>query len=277
MAQTTFPPLPLAGWQATRDTIQTYAQVLGKVRRAMAPRQKHWGHISLQVTATGLTTGPMPAGDQVVEMVLDFTAHTLTIATSKGERLQMDLRGQSPKEFCETALAALDAIGIRPDIDQSKFASEVPGTYDKQAVETFWQALTQIDAVFKQFKGELRQETGPVQLWPHHFDLAMLWFSGRLVAGEEPSDEEKADEQMNFGFSTGDGGIPDPYFYITAYPWPDGMAEAALPAGAGWNSAGWQGALLRYETLVEQDNPKVFLLSFLKAAQEAGGGRMKSW
>src|SRR5688572_10225151 len=115
MAQSTFPALPLSDWRPTRDTIQTYAQLLGKVRRAMSPRQKHWGHISLQTSAAGLTTGPMPAGDQVFEMVLDCTMHTLTIITSGGERLQMDLRGQSPKEFCETALAALDAIGIRPD------------------------------------------------------------------------------------------------------------------------------------------------------------------
>jgi hypothetical protein len=275
MAQAVFPPLPLADWRPTRDTIQTYAQVLGKVRGAMAPKQKHWGHVSLQVTAVGLTTGPMAAGDQVVEMVLDCTAHTLTISTSKGERLQMDLRGQSTKEFCETALAALEAIGVRPDIDQSKFASETPGTYDKQAVETFWQALTQVDGVFKQFKGELREETGPVQLWPHHFDLAMLWFSGRLVPGEDAADEEKADEQMNFGFSTGDEGIADPYFYATAYPWPAGMMEGTLPAGASWNEQGWRGGLLRYEVLLEQDNPKEYLLSFLQAVQAAGSGRMR--
>lgn len=275
MVQSTFPPLTLADWRPTRDTIQTYAQVLGKVRGAMAPRQKHWGHVSLHTTATGLTTGPMAAGNQVFEMVLDCTAHTLTISTSKGERLQMDLRGQSPKEFCETALAALDAIGIRPDIDQSKFASETPGTYEKQAVETFWQALTQVDAVLKQFKGELRQETGPVQLWPHHFDIALLWFSGRLVSGEDAADEESADEQMNFGFSTGDSGIPNPYFYATAYPWPEGITEAALPAGASWHTEGWKGALLMYDALLEQENPKEYLLSFLRAAQGAGSGRMR--
>lgn len=275
MAQSTFPPLPLADWRPTRDTIQTYAQVLGQVRRALAPPQKHWWHISLHTTATGLTTGTIPAGDQVFDMTLDCTAHTLTISTSKGERLQMDLRGQSPKEFCETALAALDAIGVRPDIDQSKFASETPGTYDKQAVETFWQALTQVDAVLKQFKGELRQETGPVQLWPHHFDLALLWFSGRLVPGEDPADEESADEQMNFGFSTGDEGIPDPYFYATAYPWPDGITEADLPAGASWHTEGWRGGLLMYEVLLAQENPKEYLLSFLRAAHEAGSGRMR--
>jgi hypothetical protein len=114
-----------------------------------------------------------------------------------------------------------------------------------------------------------------VQLWPHHFDLALLWFSGRLVPGQEAADEESADEQMNFGFSTGDEGIANPYFYATAYPWPEGMAEGVLPAGASWNEQGWRGALLMYDVLVEQENPKEYLLSFLRAAQAAGSGRMK--
>jgi hypothetical protein len=49
-------------------------------------------------------------------------------------------------------------------------------------VERYWQALAQIDILLKQFRGELREETSPVQLWPHHFDLSLVWFSGRRAA-----------------------------------------------------------------------------------------------
>lgn len=41
MKHTRFPPLALADWQETRDTIHQYARVLGKIRQALAPRQKH--------------------------------------------------------------------------------------------------------------------------------------------------------------------------------------------------------------------------------------------
>ncbi len=119
MTQFNFPPLPLTEWKATRDTITAYAQVLGKVRRAMTPKQKHW------------------------------------------------------------------------------------------------------------------------------------W----LIPDQDPDNEEYADEQMNFGFSTGDEGTPDAYFYVTAYPTPDEFAAQPLPAAARWQTEGYTGAILPYQALIESNPP----------------------
>ena len=132
-----------------------------------------------------------------------------------------------------------------------------------------------MDAVFKRFKGTLREETGPVQLFPHHFDLSMNWFSGRLVPGVDPADEESADEQMNFGFVTGDEGIPDSYFYATAYPQPEGLTDQPLPDGAVWQTEGFNGAVMMYETVVAASDPEGLLLQFLQAAQRAGSALMR--
>jgi hypothetical protein len=117
--------------------------------------------------------------------------------------------------------------------------------------------------------------TGPVQLWPHHFDLAMVWFSGRTVPGVDTADEETAEEQMNFGFSTGDDGISDPYFYITAYPLPAELVKTPLPPNAVWHTHGWSGAIMPYAALVEADRPEEILLGFLKQVQAAGARLMK--
>ena len=84
-------------------------------------------------------------------------------------------------------MAHLKKMGIEPEFDQSSFESDEPGTYEKTAVATFWQAMSQIDAAFKQFRHGFRQESSPVQLWPHHFDLAVVWFSGRLVPDQDPA------------------------------------------------------------------------------------------
>jgi hypothetical protein len=275
MTKNNFPPLSLAEWRPTLNTLQMYLKVMGKVRRALTPRHKHWWHISLYVNATGLTTSPIPAGAITFEMLLDLTTHKLVIATSSGEQWQKPIYGQSPAAFCDEVLAALAGMGVTPDIDRALFSDATPGVYDKQAVERYWQAISQIDAIFKQFKGELRQETGPVQLWPHHADLALLWFSGRLVPGVDPADEENADEQMNFGFSSGDDSIPNPYFYVTAYPRPDGLTDTPLPAEAYWHTQGFTGAILMYEALVTPGDPKEKLLTFLRAAQQAGAKLMK--
>ena len=79
---------------------------------------------------------------------------------------------------------------------------------------------------------------------------------------------------MNFGFEPGDAGIPEPYFYVTAYPKPDGFAGSPLPAGATWQTKGWTGAVLRYAELLKQDDPTGQLLAFLTPAHEAGSKQM---
>ena len=79
-----FPDLTLANWQASRDAIHIYSRLLGKVRQAKTPRQKHWWHVSLQLTATGLTTTPIPAGTKTFELVLDLMAHQVVLSSSHG-------------------------------------------------------------------------------------------------------------------------------------------------------------------------------------------------
>lgn len=265
-----FPPLPLVTWQPTRDSLHTCTRFLGKIRQSLAPPQKHWWHASLRVAARGLTTTPMPANGLVFEMLLDLTAHQLEVTSSQGHRAILALPGHSPATFYAETMAILAGMGIYPEVDRTAFAAEMVGGYQATAVVSFWTLLTQIDAIFKEFKAVFRGESSPVQFWPHHFDLAFLWFSGRLVPGQDPNDPEYADEQMNFGFVTGDESIPEPYFYATAYPTPNAFTAAELPDGAYWKMGGWKGAVLPYGELAGRENAKALLLDFLRAAHAAG-------
>lgn len=269
-----FPPLPLAEWRATRDVIQGYTQVVGKIRRAMSPHQRHWFHVNLRAAGLGLTTTPIRSGNITFELLLDFSGHQLVISTSQGGWAEIDLDGHSAREFYDDIVQALDDLDISVTIDRNQF-SDVDGTYDPDMAEDYWQALSQIDMVFKEFLGQIRGRKGPVSLWPHHLDLAGLWFTGRLIPGKDPDNEEESDEQMNFGFSTGDEGISDAYFYITAYPWPAGLETTELPAPARWHTEGWNGAVMMYADLIKAENPRDTLLDFLKTVQSAGAARMQ--
>lgn len=88
----------------------------------------------------------------------------------------------------------------------------------------------------------------------------MNWFSGRLVPGVDPMNEESADELMNFGFITGDGSNPDAYFFATAYPVPNHWAELPLPDGAYWHTMGWIGAVLPNATVTVTYSPFELLI-----------------
>ena len=274
MTSDLFPPLALADWKPTRDTLHGYARLLGAIRAALTPRHKHWWHITLRTAASGYTTTPIPGPNMTFELLLDLVFHQLVITTSHGERWATRLHGQALASLADEVVAMLARLGIDPGIDRSKFSNATPGRYDLPAVTRYWRATTQIDTVLKRFKHSLRQETSPVQCFPHHFDLAVNWFSGRLLPGIDPADEENADEQMNFGFATGDDGIPDPYFYITTYQEPDGLARTPLPPGATWITDSFRGALLPYETLRQAPDPQAGLFEFFSTVQRAGARLM---
>lgn len=270
-----FPPLPLAAWQATRATLHGYINVLGDARGALSPRQKHSQHRSLRVAAAGLTTTAIPYGALTFELLLDLSRHQVVVTTSRGERLAQPVRGQTAAAFYDQVTGALRLLGVEAPVARDKFAQLPAGEYDPAAVERFWLALTQIEGLIRRFKGELRGETGDVQFWPHGLDLAMLWFSGRLIPGKDPNSPRDADEQMNFGFSTGDAGLPEPYFYATAYPLPAALPGLALPEGVYWHHRGWQGAVLPYAALVEDPDPGERLIGYWRVVQKAGMGLMR--
>ncbi|MCU7855219.1 MAG: hypothetical protein KZQ79_05925, partial [Candidatus Thiodiazotropha sp. (ex Lucinoma borealis)] len=192
------PSLTLADWQPSRDTLHQFARITGKLRGHYMPKSKHWWHITLNASAHGLTTTPFPIAGQNLELILDLSAHRLTLCSSNGWSCSMPLIGQSTAGLCHWISESLLTVGV--ELEEGlliAFDSDEILPYDIEAISRFRQAINWVDAVFKAFKGRLREETGPVQIFPHHLDLSMNWFSGRLVPGIDPADEERADEQLN--------------------------------------------------------------------------------
>ena len=270
------PPLKLADWKSTRDTLHQYARITGKIRSQYMPKSKHWWHVTLSVTTRGLTTTPFPIAGQQLELTLDLATHHLIIDSADGWRTALPLAGQSAAALCRQSAAVLAAanIDLEPDL-LAAFNGEEILSYDVQAIDRFRRIINWVDSVFKDFKGGLREETSPVQIFPHHMDLSMNWFSGRLVPDVDPMNEENADEQMNFGFVTGDSSIPDAYFYVTAYPAPDNWMELALPEGAYWHTEGWSGTILPYTAVLEAERPSERLIEYLQTLQTHGSTLMR--
>ena len=82
---TRWPALQLAAWQDTRDTLQLYTQVVGKIRMANTPLLNHWWNVPLLPTARGLTTSlmPHPTGP-FFQVDFDFVASRLDVVTAEG-------------------------------------------------------------------------------------------------------------------------------------------------------------------------------------------------
>ena len=100
-----------------------------------------------------------------------------------------------------------------------------------------------------------------VRCWPHHFDLATLISLPGNPAGRT----------VGAGLSPGDDSYPEPYYYVTPYPYPPSRTQPGLPAGR-WHTAGWFGAVLRgsdFAPLPGADAQQSRVKGFLEAAVAA--------
>jgi len=68
----TWPRLPLEAWNETYATLHLWTQIVGKVRMVQSPWVNHGWHVTLYVTARGLTTSPIPHGSRTFQIDFDF-------------------------------------------------------------------------------------------------------------------------------------------------------------------------------------------------------------
>jgi len=284
---TAWPELPYTDWEPTKQTLHRYAQIVGKVRMALVPPRNHWWHVTLYVSARGLTTGSMPYGDRAVEVELDLVEHRLAVRASDGRGAGFALQHRPAcAHFYADLFAALADVGIAAQIDPRPFdLGDSPpfpddtehDSYDADAVERFGQILRQTDAVLARFRSGFAGKASPTQLFWHSFDLAHARFSGRrapAIPGADPvTAEAYSHEVIAFGWWPGDDRrTPYPAFYSYTAPEPDGLREHALaPGGAAWQDTGNGSlAILPYDAVREAADPGADLLAFFESAYAAG-------
>jgi hypothetical protein len=265
----TFPPL--TGWEATRDTLHGYARAVGLIPRAHAIPHPRWWHISLKVQPDGLTTDNMALPDGgIFSLKMDLLRHRVLLLTSRGEVTELDMRaGLSPAQFRYRLLEAVAGLGLQGKYTLKKEDDQAPATYDPDAAHSFFNLLVQLDRIFQLQRARLDGERGPVQLWPHGFDLAFEWFGTRQIVISEHGESQSSQSQLNLGFSPGDASHPEPYFYSN--PWPfeaDYLLDKPLPEGARWFTGSWQGSILPYSLLVGDDQAEQRLLTYAQVVYQ---------
>src|SRR5258706_7868787 len=253
---TDWPALPLADWIETRDTLQLWLQIVGKVRLRLTPPINHSWHSTFYLTARGLTTSPIPHGTRSFHIDLDFVDHRLIIATTDGVSGGFALEPQSVAAFYARLMNELTRVGmpVRISTQPNEIPVAIPfprdeshGSYDKNAVHRFCRALYQADPVLKPFRTGFSGKSSPVHLFWGGMDLAVTRFSGRTAPRhpggipnlpDEVTREAYSHEVSSCGFWSGTAPVDYPAFYSYAYPQPDGFADAAVgPAGGFFNRA----------------------------------------
>jgi hypothetical protein len=287
-----WPPLPLAEWEATRDTLQLWTQIVGKVRMMNEPLVNHWWNVPLYVTARGLTTSLVPhPGGEGFQIDFDFRSHVLDIVTTSGGHRTLELRPVAVAEFYRELMEALDKLGLGTAIWPVPVEIEgaipfpddhVHAAYDADQVERFWLALVQMARVLGQFRGRFVGKVSPVHLFWGALDLAVTRFSGRPApphpggapnCGPHVMLEAYSHEVSSAGYWPGGDG--EGLFYSYAYPEPPAYRETAIrPDGASFDAALGE-FVLPYELVRRADDPDGLLLEFLQTTYEAAASTGK--
>jgi hypothetical protein len=288
----TWPELTLSEWDDTRVTLHLWTQVVGKVRLALEPMVNHWWQIALYVSARGLTTSLMPAGDRGLEIEFDFVDHCLHLRTSDGGARDVILEPKSVATFYRETMSALGDLDVDVTIRHPS-PTEVPfdvpfaddeehAAYDADAAHRFWLALVNAQRVMQQFRARFDGKASPVHFFWGGADLATTRFSGRTAPphpGGVPNCPDwvqrlaYSHEVHSCGFWP--GGSEEGSFYAYGYPTPDGFADARIEPDAAFFDQTYREFLLPYADVRKADDPDAMVLAFFQSTFDAVAERGK--
>jgi hypothetical protein len=287
-----FPPIPLAEWQDTKETLHRFAQVVGKIRLAASARRNHWWNVPFHLTGRGMTTRPTGRvdGNSVFTIDFDFVAHQLVVAALDGRAMSFPLEGQSVASFHNNTVDALAQLGVRaridiprpydlPDADRPFAEDTEHAAYDPVLANRYWQVLSQVALVLEEFAAGFSGKASPVHHFWHTFDIAHSRFSGRHIDQPPQVDpvtrEAYSRELISFGFWFGDYTFTEPAFYSYTAPEPAALTgEPLKPAAAHWVSRNdTHLAVLPYDAARAENDPRAAVLDFYESAYQAGSRR----
>ncbi len=284
-----WPALSYSEWEATRDTLHMWTQIVGKTRMALTPPANHFWNVVLYVTPAGLSTSPIPYRDKTFDVEFDFVTHRVVFRTSDGRDRTVPMYARPVADFYREYMSVLQSLGVEVRIHRvpAEFDDTTPfdvdqhhASYDKDCVERFHRILVQCDRILKLFRTSFVGKCSPVHFFWGSFDLAVTRFSGRLAPQSAQADpitrEAYSHEVSSCGFWPGDRRFKHAAFYGYTAPTPEGLsAETIRPSAAHWD-AQFGEFILKYDDVRVSDSPAQDILDFCESAY-ASGANLARW
>lgn len=252
------------------------------------PWINHSWHVTLYVSARGLTTSLIPHPSGGFEIEFNFREHRLEIRIVHGQRLSFNLEPMSVADFYNKTMNRLRNLNLETDIYTKPVEIPDPITpfpedaahasYDADPVHRFWLALTHIHRVFTRFRSGFAGKVSPVHFFWGSFDLAVTRFSGEPAPkhpGGAPNcpdwvmEEGYSHELSSAGFWPGTG-LGEAAFYSYMYPEPEGYRTEPVKPGGAWFHEELGEFVLPYREVRDAADPDETLLDFLKSTYNAG-------
>lgn len=271
----------------TIATVQLYTQIVGKLRLSKMPWINHSWHVTLYVSASGLTTGSVPYEDGLFQADFDFIRHKLLISTSAGKEDAIDLRSGSISDFYRQFVEKMNLLDIEVDIyaTPNEVEPAIPfekdtiyREYDAAQMNNLWLAWVNVHSVFTKFRARFIGKCSPVHFFWGGFDLAVTRFSGRKAPnhpGGAPNmplsvmQEAYSHEVSSCGFWAGSESSPYPVFYSYCYPTPEAFGKMKVEPEEAFYSKEMGEFFLKYDDVIKAADSENYLTLFLQSTYEA--------
>jgi hypothetical protein len=289
-----WPELDYRQYGSTAATVHLWTQIIGKIRLRKMPWINHSWHVTLYVSARGLTTGSIPYAKGLFQIELDFISHQVSIMCADGHKETLNLFPRSVADFYEGLFSRLRKMGIDVSINgrPNEIDPAIPfrrdtaiRDYDQGQMHLLWQAFAHTEKVFVKFRSEFTGKVSPIHVFWGGFDLAVTRFSGRKAPAWEGSvpniplrvmQEAYSHEVSSAGFWPGNAASPTPVFYSYSYPTPPDFATQPVEPAQAFFSKEMGEFLLPYEAVRLAEDPDAALLHFLRSTYRAAA-RTGNW
>lgn len=237
---------------SSRIQLHYAIQFMAAISNALAPHQPDGSHVTLTwEPKRQLFVGVLIA--ETFQVALDPISLNALFLDPQGDQIVMrSLDGQTLQEGLEWHQAEITKLGL--DASQVTLIDYPPNDFPDHEVAhggafefeplaaRIWliNYFNNSQMLLQQIVAE-SEDASDLHIWPHHFDMATSLSLPINTDGESRS--------IGVGFSPGDAGYPEPYWYVSPWPYPDTASLPELVGGGAWHIKGWVGEILQSSDL----------------------------
>ncbi len=234
----------LSNWETTRDALHQVALTIGAIRVASSDPLANDLQYSLTVTQGGVSTSDLKI---VGELKFDFASFSLTYLSSENDGFTIDATNHTQQSLMKAILEEFAKMDIILEPSMKHIVHDNPFEINKSLAKDYATTIDTIFTALARFRARLSGGMSPIVIWPHHFDMAFMWFA------TESMDEHTA-PHLAIGFAPFSDGINRPYFYGYGWSQETGYVQVALDPPAQAITESYTGLYAEYDTLRTEDN-----------------------
>lgn len=255
--------------------LQYAIQFIAATGAALAEPLPDYSHTSLMWSPDlEMFVGPVIRASQPFQVALDPTSLTLSVLNQHSEALvSLALHGKTMAEGLDWLKSAIAPLGAEahqielldyPPDDFPDHPLAHGASFNIHQATALGELVTYYANTHSLLEtiSTIYEDVAAIRIWPHHFDMAVLVMLPGIKDGSLLT--------VGVGVSPGDASYPEPYWYVTPYPYPDPASLPALEGPGFWHTQHWVGAVFLASHLAENaEDQHQQVEAFLNLASQA--------